>query len=156
MKKFYLIAVLILCALFNLPSAFAGDHMSVNITSVSFSNDGGTLWIYSNLVNDGDTDLTVTKVVLPVFNLWDDGRDGFNMQANNITADNLNIFVKAGHYVEFPFKLAITSAMRTYFIGAPHWNYKYNILYRRNIENDNDNDDEDYDEDDEENEDDSF
>ena len=73
------------------------------------------------------------------------------LQANNITADNLDIFVKADHYVEYTFNLNITNAQRRYFEAPIKWNFNYNIFWNQAEEND------DYDEDyEEDEEDDSF
>ena len=152
MKKFYLIAILIFCAFINNSSAaFAREHMSIEIKSINFSNDGNKLLVFSELINDGDVDLNVTKVVLNSLRVWEDMNGGMILQANNITADNLDIFVKADHYVEYTFNLNITNAERRYFEAPIKWNFNYNIFWNQAEEND------DYDEDyEEDEEDDSF
>lgn len=148
MKKIYVIAILIFSVIFNFSAAFAGEHMSVEIKSINFSNDGNKLLVFSELINDGDVDLNVTKVVLNSLRVWEEVNGGMIFQANDIIADNLDIFVKADHYVEYTFTLNITNAERRYFVVSPKWNYNYNIFYNRS-------DDEDYDDEYEE-EDDSF
>ena len=155
MKKFCLFAVLILCAFVgNSSAAYAREHMSIEIKSINFSNDGNKLLVFSEFINDGDVDLNVTKAVLNSLRVWEDMDGGMILQANNITADNLDIFVRADHYVEYTFTLNITNAERRYFAVAPKWEFNYNIFYRRVEEDtqDEDNDD-DYEEDEE---DDSF
>ena len=64
--------------------------------------------MFAELINDGDVDLNVTKVVLNSLRVWKDMNGGMVLQANNITADNdifIKIFVKADHYVEYTFNV---------------------------------------------------
>ena len=148
MRKIFLFAVLIFSVFLNFSTAFAREHMSVEIKSINFSNDGNSLLIFSELINDGDVDLNVTKVVLNSLRVWEDVNGGMIFQANNVTADDLDIFVKADHYVEYTFKLNITNAERRYFVVQPKWNYNYNIFYNSNTGDYDDDDEEEEDEED--------
>ena len=87
--------------------------------------------MFAELINDGDVDLNVTKVVLNSLRVWEDMNGGMVLQANNITADNLDIFVKADHYVEYTFNLNITNAQRRYFEAPIKWNFNYNIFWNQ-------------------------
>jgi len=127
-------------------SAFAQEHMKVEVTSVNFSNSGNELLIFANIINDGDVDLNLTKVVFTSFRVQD---EDMTLYTDNITADNLDIFVKADHYIEYTFKLNITNAMRRYFISSPRWDYRYNIFWRRSEDDYEDKDDYEEDEEDE-------
>jgi len=127
-------------------SAFAQEHMKVEVTSVNFSNSGNELLIFANIINDGDVDLNLTKVVFTSFRVQD---EDMTLYTDNITADNLDIFVKADHYIEYTFKLNITNAMRRYFISSPRWDYRYNIFWRRSEDDYEDEDDYEEDEEDE-------
>ena len=148
MRKIFLFAVLIFSVFLNFSTAFAREHMSVEIKSINFSNDGNSLLIFSELINDGDVDLNVTKVVLNSLRVWEDVNGGMILQANNVTADDLDIFVKADHYVEYTFTLNVNSAERRYFVTAPKWNYNYNIFYNSNTGDYDDDDEEEEDEED--------
>ena len=166
MRKNFASVVFIAVLLFVFSAgAFANDHCTLKVTGVNFSQDGNSVLIFTQLINDGDVDLTITSVTFDSLSIWDNGGSAGNldMKAQNVVFDNLNLFVKEGHYIEYTFSLNAKGSTRRHFIGRPGYNYRYSLRwnYMPNTDNnadeyDDDEYEDDYDDYDEDEEDDSF
>ena len=155
-KKFALLLLVMGALLLSSVMAWGNDHCTLKITGLSFSSDGSQLVVHTELINDGDVDLTVTKVTFNSLNVQNNaGGKAGNIYINvkDTAFENMNVFIQAGYYVDYTFRITVTGNFRRYFVGQPAYQYKYYINWNRGQINNNDDydydDDEEYDDDDE-------
>ena len=117
-------------------AAFADPHVSVKITSLYAA--GNQLSVTMNIINDGDTDCTVTKIDMQNLEIWDN--EG-NMSAF-FTIENMRVYVEADHYVTKTYDINLPNHVPHEFIN-PGFKFRYSVEWRQEQDSDDDSPEED-------------
>ena len=117
-------------------AAFADPHVKIEITSIYAA--GNQMSVTMNIINDGDTDCTVTKIDMQNIEIWDN--EG-NMNAF-FTVNNMNIYVASEHYVTKTYDVPLKNYVPHEFIN-PGFKCRYNVEWKAEQGNDDGDDDDD-------------
>ena len=104
-------------------AAFADPHIKIEITSLYAG--GNQLSVTMDIINDGDTDCTVTNINMQNIEIWDN--EG-NMNAH-FTVDNMNILVEAQDFVTKTYDVPLPNYVPHEFID-PGFKFKYSVKWR--------------------------
>ena len=121
-------------------AAFADPHIKIEITSIYAA--GNQLSVTMDIINDGDTDCTVTNINMQNIEIWDN--EG-NMNAH-FTVDNMNILVEAQDFVTKTYNVPLPNYVPHEFID-PGFKFNYNVKWRAAQGGDDDDGDADGDDD---------
>ena len=124
MKRVFTVAAMAVAAVsLFVSAAFADPHVKIEITSVYAA--GNQMSVTMNIINDGDTDCTVTKINMQNLEIWDN--EG-NMNAF-FTVENMGIYVKSEHYVTKTYDIPLQNYVPHEFID-PGFKFKYSVKWR--------------------------
>ena len=123
MKKVFFAVMAVALAIILSAAAFADPHIKIEITSLYAS--GNQLSVTMDIINDGDTDCTVTKIVMQNIEIWDNTG---NMNAH-FTIENMSIYVEADDYVTKTYNVNLPNYVPHEFIN-PGFKFKYNVQWR--------------------------
>ena len=140
-RKFGFFAVFVFAALavaFS-TAAFADPHIKIEVSSLYVS--GNQLSITMDIINDGDTDCTVTEINMKRIDIWDDTG---SMDAY-FTINDMNVFVEAQDFVTKTYNINLPNYVPHEFIDP---NIKFSCGFKWRTERPSDDDDDDGGEDD--------
>ena len=103
--------------------AFAEPHVKIEITSLYAG--GNQLSVTMDIINDGDTDCTVTNINMQNIEIWDN--EG-NMNAH-FTIDNMNILVEAQDFVTKTYNVNLPNYVPHEFID-PGFKFRYSVKWQ--------------------------
>ena len=150
MKRVFTVASMAVAAVsLFVTAAFADPHVKIEITSIYAA--GNQMSVTMNIINDGDTDCTVTKINMQNLEIWDN--EG-NMNAF-FTVENMGIYVKSEHYVTKTYDVPLQNYVPHEFIN-PGFKCKYNVEWKTERGGDDNDEDDEGDDDDNDGEDDEF
>ncbi|MBQ9565410.1 MAG: hypothetical protein IJU98_07485 [Synergistaceae bacterium] len=134
---FVAVAVMVMAAMpLFAPAAFADPHIKIEITSLYAG--GNQMSVTMNIINDGDTDCSVTKINMQRIDIWDNTG---SMDAH-FTVENMSIYVMADHYVTKTYNVPLPNYVPHEFIN-PGFKFRYNVEWK--VERgDEEEDDDDY------------
>ena len=136
-RRFFVALVFAALAVLSLSAAaFADPHVKIEITSIYAA--GNQMSVTMNIINDGDTDCTVTKIDMQNIEIWDN--EG-NMNAF-FTVNNMNIYVASEHYVTKTYDVPLKNYVPHEFIN-PGCKCRYNVEWKSEQGNDDGDDDDD-------------
>ena len=130
-KRFF--AVMVMLAALS-AVAFADPHVKIEITSLYAG--GNKLSVTMDIINDGDTDCTVTEIVMQRIDIWDNAG---SMDAH-FTINNMNLLVEAQDFVTKTYNVNLPNYVPHEFID-PGFKFNYNVKWKAVQSRDDDDDD---------------
>ena len=141
MRRFVPAFVFVILTIVLSSAAFADPHIKLEITSLYAG--GNQLSVTMDIINDGDTDCTVTKIDMQNIDIWDNTG---NMNAH-FTINNMGIYVEAQDFVTRTYNVNLPNYVPHEFIN-PGFKFRYNVQWKTEQSGDAADDEEDGGEDD--------
>ena len=132
MRRFLaVIAVLLLALALTACTAYAEDEeddgVDIEIADIEFSRDGKHLTLITEIINDSESDITVTEIAFPSIKVQDER--GHAGTVKNLVFSELDIYVEADDYVSRKFMVDAAGINIRKFSDSAEWTYDVDFSY---------------------------